>query len=285
MPVFHSGEHLTLDEASGISKSSLANLIVVGGRYGAGKTTLATSIYGKFLRADYAGYNFSGTKTAIAWERTSYLSRLNSPSEDPDTEHTPANFVDRYFHLGIRELGNKSAERNLLISDWPGELFRMACDSEVEATKLSSIANSTQFCLVMDGALFAETEGRQEELRFAQMILHRLTQMRYLGSQSVVSVVYSKWDLIQDAEDRATAENFAELSQRTLQKSFSGKFGKLTFFRTAMRRSRKNDTVPAGFGMDELLRSWVDDTPSSLTAVKATTEDSDVTRMIDRTPK
>ena len=263
-----SGEELTLEECSALMGNFGAQIIVIAGESESGKTTVLSCVHELFRRGPYAGYLFARSRTLRAFERVCHESRVDSGQQTPDTKRTQIEEDARFFHLAVRRITLETPTRHLLISNISGEDFREARTSSVEASKMDYVRHADHFVLILDGERLANPRTRAVARRHAQDILRRFTQLDMLGKNSLVDVLFSKWDVLQpilDSAQEASSDSAANQLQEFLvdtkqqfEQQFGPKLGRLRFFEVAARPHQVAN-VTEGHGMEEVFCSWIEE--------------------------
>jgi hypothetical protein len=111
--------------------------------------------------------------------------------------------------------------------------------------------------LLLDGRKLASLEYRQKAFRGGEMLLRSLLDAEMLGKQSLVDVLFSKYDLISSDVNNQT-EEFLSYIEQELQKKFASRLARIRFHRIAARPARPGNVEPA-YGLDAAFPSWVEE--------------------------
>lgn len=250
------GGDLTPDSASLITAASLTRLVLIAGEAESGKTTLLATIYEKFNAGPFADFLFAGTATFVGWEKRCHFSRVASGSERADTERT-LGLQQRLLHLRLRNVHLADAPQDILFTDLSGEVFKLVRDSTAECQQLGMLKRADHVVLLIDGKKIAEAATRHQALNNSIALLRSTVDAGMVGPQSFVDVVFSKYDVLQTADSKTS--EFVNNATGTITTRFGTKLGRLRFHRIAARP--ESPDVEFGFGIPELLRSWVEDSP------------------------
>lgn len=250
------GEPLSLADAQNLARAERTDVVVVGGWTGSGKTTLITSIYESFLEAPFAGQLFAGSVTLPGFEKACHDGRMASEGEAPATQRTNPRLGIRFYHLNlVAQLGR--ARSQLLIADMSGELLRDACDSSVDAKNLRVIRRADRFVLLLDGEKLMDVNEREMAFNDARLIFRSLLEEKLIGTWTRVNVVFSKWDVIELADE--PMRDFIVKIQQEILSRFGRSVAHLKFFSVAA--SPKTKESPFAFGVADLFKEWVEYDP------------------------
>jgi hypothetical protein len=250
------GDDLTSITSKRILGRAKTRIIVLAGDVDSGKTTLLTAIYEKFQDGNFAGYMFARSDTVPGLERRCHFSRITSDSMSPDTERTRGPMT--LLHLRVRRAGSVDSPKDLLFSDISGEDFEAARNS-IDVCKQMRILKRADHCLLLlDGKKLASLERRQKAFRGGEMLLRSLLDSEMLGKQSLVDVLFTKYDLV-SSDVTHQAEEFLNYIEQELLKKFAGRLARIRFHRIAARPVQPGDVEPA-YGLEGAFPSWVEET-------------------------
>jgi hypothetical protein len=250
------GDDLTSNTSKRIMGRAQTRVIVLAGDVNSGKTTLLTAIYDKFLDGNFAGYMYAWSENLPGLERRCHLSRIPSDRIVPDTDRTRGPMT--LLHLRVRRIGNNTPPQDLLFSDISGEDFEAARNS-IDACKHLRILKRADHCLLLlDGRKLAAFEHRQKAFRGGEMLLRSLLDSEMLGKQSLVDILFTKFDLI-NSDVNHQAEEFLTFIEQELSKKFASRLARLRFHRVAARPIQSGNIEPA-YGLADIFPSWVEET-------------------------
>jgi hypothetical protein len=253
------GRGFDLLSSAAITRANPTQVIVLAGGSGSGKTTLLASMYEKFQKSPFAGYIFAGSRTLPGLERRCYLARIASGRSEPDTERTKG-AENTLLHLKVRKQDLTRPSQDLLFTDLGGERFRLAKDSTTECKRLKFLLRADHFALLIDGAMLARVEKRQEACVFARSLLRSCLDAEMLGAHSYVDVLFTKWDLIRPKMEEHRIKDFLEGIQTQFKDRFAGRVARLRFFRIAARPT-EDPPLPFAYNLEKFFPSWVEDSP------------------------
>ena len=256
------GDALTRSEASQIMGSSRTQMLVIAGAVESGKTTLIASLFHLFQKGPFAGYCFAGSHTLVGFDMRCHMARIAS---DRSAAHMPRTNPkeDRIFlHLRVRAENMDRPVKDLLISDLSGEHYRDAKDSIEDCQKLGLISRADHFILLIDGEKLISLDKRQAAKAEATMLLRCCVNAKQLGTSSLVDVLFTKWDLIENSDDKPEHEQFASLIQESLAGQFGSRVGRLRFSKVVALRVLGK--YPVGYGLDRPFPSWVEESAASV---------------------
>lgn len=251
------GQPLTVEETSAVMHAQRTRVIVVGGATGSGKTTLITSIYESFLDAPFAGCLFAGSATLPGFEMACHPGRVESGREAADTERTKPWLGIRFYHLQVVPQASSRSNRQLLIADMSGELFREARDASDDARKLSLLRRADRLTFLLDGEKLASSSERAIAYHDARGILRALAEEGLFGRRTELDLVFAKWDVVE--REGTDTRDYLLMIQGELSSAFASKVARLRFFSIAARPDSTRS--PFAFGVAELFREWVGATP------------------------
>lgn len=240
-------------------------VVILAGPKDSGKTTILVELWGRFLKGAVGDLAFAGSQTLLGFEQRAFLSRVSSMRLTSDTERTtlaPGEAAS-FLHLRLRRVTDRSV-RGLLLSDWPGEVFRQLRDN-TEQAHLAGIGSSARLGVVVDGAELSDSAGRHAARANTEALLSALAQNPSLEDDLNVTLVVSKWDRVVAGGARAVA--FAEALTADMEAKFGTRFRHLTHIFTAARSD--DDVTPSGTGLSELLEWAVSDYATGLSGPTA----------------
>ena len=204
------GEALTLGESLPITRAQRAQLVVIAGAVGSGKTTLIAVLFQLFQRGEFEGYLFAGSETLVGFDQRCYLARTASGRPNADTARTRPGEERQLLHLRVRRHDLATPARDILLSDLSGEDYREAKNSVEECRRLPLLGRADHFVLLIDADQLTKLDCRQKTRNEATSLLRTCLDAGQLGKFSYVDVLLSRWDLVnQDAPE--TMSFIAEL--------------------------------------------------------------------------
>jgi hypothetical protein len=250
------GGDLTPETAGSIASAGLTRLVFIAGEAETGKTTLLAAIYEKFNEGAFAERSFAGSETLVGWEKKCHLARIASGSERAETERT-LGLQQRLLHLRLQKQDLSAEPQDVLFTDLSGEVFKLIRNSTAECQQLGMLKRADHFVLLVDGKMINTAENRHEAFTNSVALLRSCVDAEMVGTHSFVDVVFSKCDLLNDA-DRETSD-FLNYAVETITGRYRKRFGRLRFHKVAARP--ESTAIPFAFGISDLLRSWLEDSP------------------------
>ena len=247
-----SGDALTPQESAKVLGASPARVIVLGGPFGCGKTTLIASIYERFRKGPFAGLSFAGSRTLLGFEQICHPGREDSGLLTPSTDRTPMSQSRRMFHLRLADA--HEVQRDVLLVDISGEEYDSVRNSDDACDELQIIRRADHFALLVDGEKLAIPAERHHAKYETETILQALMQTGILTHRTWVDLVVSKDDRIQDSPADNDAELFVAQMQQEISNRFQGSFAAMRFSRIAARRP--DGGRPPADGVEGLLPQW-----------------------------
>lgn len=252
----HSGEALTSDEAYKLTSEHPTKLIALAGPVASGKTTLIASVFHVFQRAEFNNFIFVGSKSLVGFDKRCHMGRTSSYAHKMDTVRTRPSEERRLLHLTIAPRNLVTAEQHVLLLDLSGEDFDDAMESTDEAGRLSILKGASAFCLLIDCSKLIEVTNRQSCLNKSMLMLQSCLDSGVIGGKTNLEIIFSKWDLVITSTNMANTTKFVENAINRAKDQFEQKVGRLSFHRIASRPEH-NGSLPLGYGLEELLSSWV----------------------------
>lgn len=250
----HRGEALDANEVFAILRSSLARVVVIAGAADSGKTTLLASIYEQFQAGPFAGYAFAGSRSLLGFEVRCFKARLTSEAPHPDTERTKGSERNHFLHLDVARNDGAGLVTTLLMSDLPGEFFRLARDSEQECRAITSLSRADHVALLIDGERLTKHEDRITAYDDARLLLRGLVESRMIGKSTIVGVLFTKWDLVQKSNESDQTISYVDHIQHELTERFATSVAAINFHRITARDEQTGEAK----GLDEVVRSWIE---------------------------
>ena len=246
------GEPLGIGSLGEVLRRVPARVIVIGGTLQSGKTTLIASIYERFRLGPFAGMNFAGSRTLMGFEIICHLGRLQSGRETPETDRTSRASGWQVFHLSVADLHHR---RDLLLADMSGEAYESVRDFGEASSEMGLVQRADHLVLLLDGAKLSDVRERQSVYDDSHTILKRLVESRQLLPGTLVTVAFSKWDVVELQENQANAIPFCKHVETRMRDSFQETLKDLHFARVIARDQRAGGK-PATKGVDDLFRGW-----------------------------
>jgi len=247
------GEALQPQEAARIMGAAPTRVIVFGGPYESGKTTLISSIYERFRKGPFADLCFCGSCTLLGFERISYLGRQASGLARPQMERTTQQMGRQMFHLHLYDSARRVVQ-DVLLTDLSGEEFENVRNFGGTCRGLDVIARADHFVLLIDGAKLRDVTLRQQARDESCTILRRLQEKGLLGKRSLVDVLFSKWDLVEGDPAGGRARDFAAVVETHLHECFGESVRCLKFERIIARHP--DGLAPLATGVEKVLPAW-----------------------------
>lgn len=252
----HTGNELSLEDASIITIASPTRIILLAGDPESGKTTLLASIYQLFEKGPFAGYIFAGSLTLPGFERRCHLSRIESGGSGSDTERTKHSEGQKVLHLRVRKENLTEPIQDLLISDFSGEYFDSAKNSSQECRKLSIIKRADHFVLLLDGKKLINEELQHKVKTDGFTLLRSCVDSGMLGMESHVDILFTKWDLVEASSRKDEVVFFTSQIEATFKDRFKSRIKLLRFFRISARPIAESK-LSFGYNLNEVFSEWV----------------------------
>lgn len=252
------GGPLTSHGALPITRASQTHVVILAGDLESGKTTLLACIYEKFRDGPFAGMLFAGSSTLPGFELRCHDARVESRRGTADTYRTRRSGTLEYLHLQLRDYECIQTKIDVLISDITGELFEEACDSAEVCREISDLSRADHVALLLDGKKLTDSRQRHNVLRRADQLLRRCRQEGLIDDGSRIDVLFTKWDVVPVSDSGHRELDFEAHVVETLSASIGSSVAALRFHHIAARPEPAS-TMEEAFGVEELVREWLQD--------------------------
>lgn len=184
---------LSLDEARSLTGRRGVTLVLLAGEVGVGKTTLLVELWNQLLlNGSLSSHRLAGSRTALAFEKRAYHSRIASSAGTATTNRTQAS-DDVFLHLRIQR--PDGSLRELLLADTTGERFeRIRQGISLLLEEFSWAARVDRFLVVVDGKAYATPGEREIVVNRARRQVFALRKSGAVCATARVAVVLTKTD-------------------------------------------------------------------------------------------
>lgn len=244
---------LSIEEADELLRWRFANIVAVIGEREAGKTTLITEIYDRYLRGPFAGHSFCHSRSLVGFEQKAFQARASTGAEKPDTPRTSGRDGLKFFHLGLVS-DDTGVRSDLLLSERWGEAYRELRDAPAKAKDLVELNKARSIAFILDGARVADARRSAEAFASVRNISRAITHDGALNADVQLQLVTTKFDLLA-AEEAAPAVLKLSEFEGVFASTVSEKGYDARVFRTAARDP--TGKVDPAWGVDKLLLSWI----------------------------
>ncbi len=245
-------EPLSIQEAAAIMGAAVTRLVVLGGPFRSGKTTLLVSIYEAFHEGVFAERLFGWSSTLRGFEEICHLGRVTSGLTEPDTARTSRLLGKQIYHLRTRAMSDRK-QQDVALTDLSGEVYESVRAHSDASAELALLRRADHFALLLDGAKLVAPEKRHTTTDEAMTIARGLTEVGLLSARTHVQIVFSKWDIIEAADDGPGVAAYVEHVEAEARGRFGSTFASLTFHKTIARDPRGTRTPR---GLDTLFAQW-----------------------------
>ena len=249
-----SADALSVQEANQTTRSSVTRVIVPVGLVGVGKTTLLSEIYERFLRGPFAGHSYAWSRTLHGFEQRAHSARIASRRSVPTTLRTPTGDSEAFLHLRVAPDDGFLPVRDVLIADWPGEVFREMRDDVQTVKSHPLLPRADHIAFLVNGESLGTLEYRQEAYYEADMLIQSILDAGV--DTAAKSVIYTKWDAALKGNGANALEDFTKAFEQHLRRKHGERSGELRFIRTAARPAPGSD-LGRGKNLDEVFRFWL----------------------------
>ncbi len=253
------GEALTISEGYTIAGAKRTQVIIIAGEVGSGKTSLIATLFHCLQRGPFCDYMFAGSKTLIGFDQRCHEARTSSSRAIQTMERTKSGEDRILLHLHLRHKEKLQQSVHVLFSDLSGERFRDAKDSIEECRSVPLLQRADHFVLLIDGDRICDIAKRQSAKSETIMLLQRCLDAEQLNNNSLIDLVFSKWDIVDSREDDANTLEFVKTIEVSIREKFFARVGRLRFFRIAARPDTNSDHINLGFGLEAMVPSWFEE--------------------------
>lgn len=232
---FHSGEKLTVAEASRIMNDRPVRMILCAGAQWAGKTTFLARIGEMFRDGSFRKFRFAGSKTLCAFERATWRATLPSGAVRPETRRSDRREADTFLHLRVYPDGESSCHKDMLISDLPGEIFPEAVALRDFCAKQRAIARADDLILFLDCRSLVDTSKRHAEQDNVLRFMGQVAAVKHDFDRLHVHVVFSRWDFVTSHPQHQVHEDYCKIIEAKFEKCYDKSLPLLKFWRIAAR--------------------------------------------------
>ena len=216
---------------------------------------MLSEIYERFLRGPFAGHRYAWSRTLDGFEQRAHSARIASRRSAPTTLRTPIGDSETFLHLRLAPEDGLFPARDVLIADWPGEVFREMRDDVQAARSHQLLPRADHIAFLVDSESLGKLESRQEAYHDADMLIQSILDA---GIDSAAkSVIYTKWDAALKGNGADALEKFTKMIERQLRCKHGARSGELRFIRTAARPDPGSE-VDRGKNLDKVLQLWLD---------------------------
>ncbi len=255
---FHSGEKLTLSEASSIMNAVPSRVVLVAGAQWAGKTTFLARIGEMFRDGAFKKYRFAASRSLCAFERASWFATISSGNPRPETLRTDRNEADSFYHLRVQGKEKYSPFEDVLISDLPGEIFSEIVASAEACKSQRAINRADSLVIFLDSQAMVDTAKRHAERDNVIGFIRRVMELRGAAPNLCIHVVFSRWDFVETSSERGQHEIFCKTLEKKIKDRFDEGVPTPIFWRIAARPNKikaTDDVIQTLFG------SWLEERP------------------------
>lgn len=250
---FHSGEKLTVSEASRIMNHVPVKIVLCAGTQFGGKSTFLARLGEMFRDGSFRDFRFAASKTLCAFERVSWPATISSGVSRPDTPRSRHAERDTFFHVRVRPTGGVTC-MDVLISDLPGEDFPTMLASRQFCLEQRALARADCLVLFIDCRCLVHNAKRHSErdnaLQFLSQVQKTLRNPRALP----IHIVFSRLDYVLRDDNRKTHEEFCSGIEMEIKQRFEKSFGPIFFSRVA---ARPEGMKPTDAEIQLIFGSWL----------------------------
>lgn len=195
----HSGEALTLEEATRVRQGHQTAVVVPVGEVDVGKTTMIAALFEALGAVSVGGWSFAGSLSLMGFEARSHDAMIDSGRPEADTPRTSRNTDQVLLHLSL--VGSDQTRRHLLLADVSGEHAESLRRHNDPGDYVDLLKAATCVLLMVDGENLADPASRHAETTKARTLFKAINENHLLADGAAVLVIVTKWDLCADSAD------------------------------------------------------------------------------------
>jgi len=258
----HISDELTPQKAI-IKRAELdANVVILAGFSGSGKSSIIEILFESFEKGNFSGYQLVNTIT-----RDGLIERCRIRKQHPkyitltpDRNHRKNEgylHSRTYLHMEIQPVDLSRYSRNLLFFDIDGVIFQQGLNSDEDRPEelTTPILEPDHFVLLIDANII-----NQYSVKYAFKenieLLDKCINSGVVHSKIHLHIVISKWDLIKSQEPSIVEKLIKEINSEkmNIQKKYTH-FKHLYFENIAVRPD--TPVIDMAYGLDKLLPLWI----------------------------
>lgn len=252
---FHTGEKLTVSEASRLLNGRSARVVLCAGAQWSGKTTFLARLGEMFRDGSFRQFRFAGSSTLCAFERATWRATITSGAVRPDTRRTDRRENDTFLHLRVHPKDEPGCHVDILISDLAGETFPTAVASREFCAEQRALARADHLVVFLDCFCLVDNARRHPECDNVRTFLHRVTDVKHEPAALHVHIVFSRWDYVARHTHKPAHEQFCDDFATDLIRRFGRSFTTLSFRNIA---ARPDGMAPTNDEIQSLFAQWLE---------------------------
>lgn len=210
-------QSMSISEADAVAARYGANVVLVGGAFESGKTSIVAGLYGLFLENEVAGWSFAGSNCLVALDARYHGKRASSGLSQP---HSPRTRDEDMRLLDLR-LARDGRIVNLMFSDVRGEYFEAVVGGQPVADAVSLAARADLAMVLLDGKRLADPYRRAGEVTFVRQLIAGLTEPGGVRAGLPLALVVSKVDELADDQYAWVDMQLDVLSEFAVERGFA----------------------------------------------------------------
>jgi ABC-type uncharacterized transport system ATPase subunit len=245
---------LSATEAELVLRTKDSNLVALVGPHDAGKTSLIAAVYELFQLGPIGQYQFGGSVTLHAFEKTAHDARSESRRNDPHTERTKRGELT-FYHLDLVSTDG-SPRRCALFANRAGEDYMDTQKNQDLAKAYLELRRSDTLTVLVDGEKLLLSAERHLARRDALLTLRALVEAGVTRQWQRLALVLTKVDAVRLAEKGGPeALQFFENLATSMSIEYGSHFVEFKTFPVAA--SPKSNKAFRGEGVAALLDFWM----------------------------
>lgn len=224
----YSGQAMNQKELFQLSAHEDLKLVLVAGPFSSGKTTLETMLYYLFLEGKNERLSFGGSYTIPGFKKRGKKLMYSSGEPEPVVDRTLRSNTDRFLHLRVCDESGQG--QNLVFADLSGEIF----ENTEYIDDYSEIFESTENVIVIiDGGKVCDINKRKSIYTETIIMIRLFLKKKIITCNTKLQVVCTKWDKIQERDNKAEVEQFMETKWKELLKLFENVVFSMTYIKVS----------------------------------------------------
>ncbi|WMJ81436.1 hypothetical protein RBU49_04050 [Clostridium sp. MB40-C1] len=251
------GNALNEEQLYSLSSRKSVELIFLVGPVGSGKTTIEVMSYQIFLCNTFKNLIFAGSLSLKGFEERAINMRITSGKSKPDMERTSINVVNKYLHLGIKNIATNNIH-NLLLTDISGEEFENCCNNPaLMGSKFRNLQLAKSICFVLDGERLIDVFKRNAALSQVMQFIQTTLDAKLVKHNTLICILLTKYDIVEKTMKKdKSLEDFIKTIDEKINKKFERIQGINVYFQKVssvndIRKADKDNSIL------KLINKWI----------------------------
>lgn len=250
----YSGQAMNQQELFQLSAHEDLKLVLVAGPFSSGKTTLETMLYYIFLEGKNERLNFGGSYTIPGFRKRAEKIMYRSGEPEPVVDRTLRASMECFLHLRVYDESGQG--QNLVFADFSGEVFENAAYIDDYCEIFEETEN---VIVIIDGEKVCDVNERKNIYTETNAMIRQFLQKKIITCNTKLHVVCTKWDKIQELDDKAHIEQFMEVKWRELLRLFENVVFSMNYIKvSALHIEEKGESEK----LEEIMQNCLQSVPT-----------------------